>query len=273
MKQHISNIIFMTNDKKNSRKRLLYGQNFLIKPNIIWRFIKKAQFTSQDHVVEIGAGKGAITKLLIKTPATITAIEKDSTLFSKLSKQFEKSPKLRLLEKDFAQFQLSPDNYHIFSNPPFNQTAFIIKKLYFSKYKPPLTSHLIFQKEAAYKFHGKQNPTYESIISLKLKPWYKLKIEHFFSSTDFYPSPNACVVLLSIKKLPTALLDKKETANYFKFIDVLMQSWQPTLLKSCKKNISDSKYNKIRKNNALNKPPSQVSFSIWLDLYKKLNKL
>lgn len=51
-----------TNNFKFKKK---YGQNFLVDNNILNKIIEKAGITSEDLVIEIGPGAGALTERLI----------------------------------------------------------------------------------------------------------------------------------------------------------------------------------------------------------------
>ena len=48
------------------RKKSL-GQNFLFDENVLWRIVDAADIGPDDHVLEIGPGLGALTKLLAQT--------------------------------------------------------------------------------------------------------------------------------------------------------------------------------------------------------------
>ena len=60
--------------------RKKWGQNFLIDPNIINKIIKVLKLKKNTHILEIGPGKGALTKQLADIGNKITAIEIDPML-------------------------------------------------------------------------------------------------------------------------------------------------------------------------------------------------
>ena len=69
-------------------KRL--GQHFLKDPNIIHEIISRAGFSSSDHVLEIGAGMGALTIPLSESVRHISAVEKDTRLTRFLGKRLSR---------------------------------------------------------------------------------------------------------------------------------------------------------------------------------------
>ena len=64
------------------------GQNYLIDGNIIGIIVNAADISDTDILLEIGPGLGALTQALLATGASLTAIEKDSTMVAHLRKYF-----------------------------------------------------------------------------------------------------------------------------------------------------------------------------------------
>ena len=60
--------------------RKKWGQNFLIDPNIINKIISVLKLDNKNHILEIGPGKGALTKQLSNLEKQITAVEIDPML-------------------------------------------------------------------------------------------------------------------------------------------------------------------------------------------------
>jgi len=60
------------------------GQNFLIDKQVAGREVDYANPDTEDIVLEIGPGKGILTKLLAKRVKKVIAIEIDSQLVKKL---------------------------------------------------------------------------------------------------------------------------------------------------------------------------------------------
>jgi len=61
---------------KNHRRR--FGQNFLIDETIIDTLVSDITCKSNDHLIEIGPGKGALTEGILRKCSHVTAIEIDS---------------------------------------------------------------------------------------------------------------------------------------------------------------------------------------------------
>ena len=90
----------------NVHPKKYLGQHFLIDENISKKIIDSVDFSKYDKVVEVGPGKGALTKYLLylKEVLTLIEIDKESILF--LENEF-KNENLEIIEKDFLKFDIT----------------------------------------------------------------------------------------------------------------------------------------------------------------------
>ena len=76
------------------------GQNFLIDNNIIKKIINLVEIKNKN-IVEIGPGKGALTKeILKKKPKSLILIEKDFQLFNKLKHKYSDLKNIKVINND-----------------------------------------------------------------------------------------------------------------------------------------------------------------------------
>ena len=88
-----------------SKKSL--GQNFLIDKNIIKKIINLIEIKNKN-IIEIGPGKGALTKeILKKNPKSLVLIEKDNKLYQNLKNEFLDKDKIKIFNKDILNFNLN----------------------------------------------------------------------------------------------------------------------------------------------------------------------
>ena len=64
------------------------GQHFLTQESIAERLATSLQMSGADSIVEVGPGKGILTKYLLQQPFPVTAIELDRDLIPLLEKNF-----------------------------------------------------------------------------------------------------------------------------------------------------------------------------------------
>ena len=71
------------------------GQNFLTNVGIVSSIVDAAALIPGERVLEIGPGKGILTKELLKRGINVTAIEKDKELIPLLQEKFAKEIEAR----------------------------------------------------------------------------------------------------------------------------------------------------------------------------------
>ena len=83
------------------------GQHFLVDAEVVHRIMEAAQIQPYESVLEIGPGKGALTRGLIERARSVLAVEIDGALFRKLEMEFTNSNNLRLLREDILHVSFS----------------------------------------------------------------------------------------------------------------------------------------------------------------------
>lgn len=135
------------------RAKKSLGQNFLTNTTVVNKMIAALDIQIGDTVVEIGPGKGVLTKQLVTTLAeTIQAVEMDQRMIDFLQAELGdviKAGKLQLQHQDVLDWTPeNNDDYKIIGNIPFYITGAIIKHILDSP-QPPTAMTLLMQKEVA----------------------------------------------------------------------------------------------------------------------------
>ncbi|HHY25805.1 MAG TPA: 23S ribosomal RNA methyltransferase Erm [Desulfitobacterium dehalogenans] len=199
---------------------LWVSQNYLTRYKTIKSLLSRTTIGANDHVIEIGPGKGHITGLLVESCRKVTAIEIDEKLYDRLHQKFNDSANLHLYHQDFLKWRLpASGDYKVFANIPFCHTTAILRKLTESR-NPPAEAWLTMEKGAAMRFMGKPH---ETLRSLMIKPVFDLKIVYYFLREDFHPKPGVDVVLLHLKKKTQPDISPAQWRNYEHFITSALQ--------------------------------------------------
>jgi 16S rRNA (adenine1518-N6/adenine1519-N6)-dimethyltransferase len=77
-----------------------FGQNFLVDQNYIGKIISALDPQPGETIIEIGAGRGALTEKLLASGANVTAIELEREMIAVLKDKFADSKNFELLESD-----------------------------------------------------------------------------------------------------------------------------------------------------------------------------
>jgi 16S rRNA (adenine1518-N6/adenine1519-N6)-dimethyltransferase len=89
------------------RAKKSWGQNFLVDTGVQERIVAAASVGSDDVVVEIGAGLGALTRRLVAHAGQVIAIEHDAELAALLEQELGTCPGLRVERADALGFDFA----------------------------------------------------------------------------------------------------------------------------------------------------------------------
>jgi len=126
----------MAQQRVRARKR--FGQNFLQDELVISDIITAIGPESDQHIVEIGPGRAALTQHLVESCGRLDVIELDRDLVPLLEKQFANKPQFFIHAADALSFDYSTlydgEPLRVIGNLPYNITT-------------PLLFHLLSQSD------------------------------------------------------------------------------------------------------------------------------
>jgi 16S rRNA (adenine1518-N6/adenine1519-N6)-dimethyltransferase len=178
------------------------GQHFLINQSVSNREIEYAQIRSDDIVLEIGPGKGVLTRLLAQKAQQVIAIELDKNLVSYLKGLVPDNVMIVHADAAKVDFNSLPSFSKIVSNLPYQISSPITFKLLDLNFERAV---LIYQKEFANRMVA---PAGESAYSrLSVGVYYKAlcSIREVIPPGCFFPPPlvdSAMVELIPRKEPP-----------------------------------------------------------------------
>jgi 16S rRNA (adenine1518-N6/adenine1519-N6)-dimethyltransferase len=85
-----------------AKRKPKLGQNFLVDAGAAQRIVDALGDVSNRIVIEIGPGRGALTRLLLARAKRVIGIELDRVLAAQLRMNFATRPNLEVLESDFV---------------------------------------------------------------------------------------------------------------------------------------------------------------------------
>lgn len=253
------------------------GQNFLKSENILNLMCQTSSIKEGEVVLEIGPGKGSLTKKILSSGALVIAIEKDDELFAFLKEKFNQEideGKLKLINQDILDWQTDEvkTDYKIVANIPYNITGLIIKK-FLSDKKLPKSMTLLVQKEVAERIVARNNK--ESILSLSVKAYGQVKYIKKVSKKLFNPSPKVDSAIINIFNISKDNFPQKELENkFFSLIKVGFSHKRKVLIKNLEiitpKEKLEKCFQELKMDTKIR--PEDVSLGNWLELNKKLSK-
>jgi 16S rRNA (adenine1518-N6/adenine1519-N6)-dimethyltransferase len=174
------------------------GQNFLTSIPARIAIVEAGEVVPSDSILEIGPGRGFLTKALLETGANVTALEKDSDLIPVLTEQFATFQNFTLLEGDALTYEPEAPNYKLIANIPYYITGAILER-YLTHRNQPSTMVVLVQKEVAERVCARDGK--ESILSLSVKAYGDPKLVYKVSRGSFNPAPTVDSAVLQIKNI------------------------------------------------------------------------
>ncbi len=117
-----------------ARPRKRFGQHFLVDAGVARRIVALAQLSGRETVLEIGPGRGALTRLLVRAAARLYLIEIDRDLSQRLREELVALPTVQVVEGDVLDINLQallpPDRPVVaVANLPYNISTPVLMQL------------------------------------------------------------------------------------------------------------------------------------------------
>lgn len=199
------------NDTRTRPKKSL-GQNFLVDNNIARKIVESADIELDDVVVEIGCGRGALTKFLLDYPIYYICYEIDKNLFPFLE-HFQSQNKCKDFEiifEDFLNFdelqwiQRINKQITLLGNIPYYLSSQILFKILDNRkfYRKVV---LMVQREVANRIVAEPKTKDYGILSVVVQTFSNVQKMFDVSPKCFFPPPKVYSSVISIKFKPEFL--------------------------------------------------------------------
>jgi 16S rRNA (adenine1518-N6/adenine1519-N6)-dimethyltransferase len=188
------------------------GQNFLVNANVAQRIIASCHLKPTEVVLEIGPGKGALTRELSRRCKTIIAVEKDRALAEQLTEEF-KGSNVHMINNDILQYPFNklPDKTKIIGNLPYNIATPIIEKIITHRTKfqeAYITVQLEYGQRIVAKPSTKSYGSFSCFVQYYMNPEILFKIKN--SAFQPIPKVRSCFLRLNILDKPNQIADNDD---------------------------------------------------------------
>jgi 16S rRNA (adenine1518-N6/adenine1519-N6)-dimethyltransferase len=186
-----------------------FGQHFLIDLSVARREVEYAHLSEDDVVLEIGPGKGIITRLLAQKANQVIAIEIDRRLVELLKTTLPENVTLISGDALSVDFRTLPQFTKIVSNLPFEISSPITFKFLASSFSIAI---LIFQKDFAERLVASPGTKEYSRLTVGVSYKARCRILEDVPRTCFSPAPkiDSSIVELIPYKKPVFKVDNEQ---------------------------------------------------------------
>jgi 16S rRNA (adenine1518-N6/adenine1519-N6)-dimethyltransferase len=196
------------------------GQNFLHDRNLARWIVEKAELTSEDYVVEIGPGLGALTEFILESGARVLALEKDQRLADFLRTRF-KSERLEVLHGDALNYDLralfAKERVKVLGNLPYYIASQLLLK--FTKYPSPISLSLfMLQKEMARRISAAPGTGDYGALTLIVQLHYRVEYLRTVPASVFLPEPDVDSAFVRITPRAHDELPPHDADTFFRMV-------------------------------------------------------
>ena len=178
-----------------------WGQNFLVDNNLLEKIINNVKIDSNENVLEIGPGQGALSEKLVGICNELHMVEIDRDLIAIL-KQHHKLSQAEIINQDILKVDLSTLNIKnpvVIGNIPYNITSPIV--FWLIKYLASWNrAYLMVQKELAQRLTAKIGTKDYSRLTVMTSLYFDIKICFLISPNVFLPKPKVQSAFIEIIK-------------------------------------------------------------------------
>ncbi len=190
------------------------GQNFLKSKTALLAMIKAGEINSNDRVLEIGPGQGALTEKILETEAKVIAVEKDDRLIEYLKEKFASEIQNGqfslihgdILELDLEKLGFKTVDYKLIANIPYYITGLIFRKFLSGSIQPKKLVIMV-QKEIADRIIARDLK--ESLLSLSVKAYGIPKKIMKVEKENFSPAPKVDSAILLVDNISKDFFHEK----------------------------------------------------------------
>lgn len=191
----------------NPKKK--FGQNFLINEDILDNIVDISDVSSEDDVIEIGPGIGALTAKLAKRAHKVLAVEIDHELISVLSQTLANYTNISVLESDILKvdfdevikrFGLNNDHIKIVANLPYYITTPILLFLLKQKEVHFESITVMVQKEVAERMTSTPGNKDYGSLTLLIQYYMNAELVLKVDKTCFMPQPKVDSAVVNLTK-------------------------------------------------------------------------
>jgi 16S rRNA (adenine1518-N6/adenine1519-N6)-dimethyltransferase len=143
-----------------------FGQHFMSDPSILRRIVQLARINPEDTVVEIGPGRGSLTRELSASARQVIAIEIDRDLLPQL--RADMPANVEIVEGDALTIEFPRRPFHLVGNLPYNIATPLFKR-FIADRSHVLDVTIMIQKEVANRLAAKPGTGEYSPLSILIQ--------------------------------------------------------------------------------------------------------
>ena len=220
---------------ENIRPKKALGQNFLTDRHVLDRIAGLVDRNPEARILEVGPGRGALTRLLAADGAHVLAIEVDRQLAPLLAQEFHDAGTVEIIQADILRTDLAEllrsrweGRWTVAANLPYNISSqvlflFLENRSHFSRLV------LMLQKEVGERLVARPATKEYGILSVLFQMFFDIRREILVKPGSFHPVPKVDSVVLSFTLLPEPRAEVGDEALFRRVVKAAFGQRRKTL--------------------------------------------
>ena len=211
-----------------------FGQNFLTDQRIIQRIVEAVNPQSDETIIEIGPGQGALTAPLLETAGRLVAIEFDRNLIPLLTSEFGATDNFRVVEEDalvadYCALVRPASEARVVGNLPYNIGTAILQRLI--EHRACLTELvLMLQKEVGERITAPPSSPDRGYLSVFVQAHCETEKIFDVAPHAFRPAPKVWSSVLRLKVRRSLTVDVQDEKLLWKIVSAGFAQRRKTIL-------------------------------------------
>lgn len=233
------------------------GQHFLTDPGILRRTVEALDPSERDVVLEVGAGKGSLTRELARRVGRVIAIEKDRTLAADLAQSLQSAGeelggKITVVPGDALELDWhrlasaagAKTSFKVTGNIPYYVTSSLVEKALL----PPLPEVIVFlvQREVADRLRAQPGSKAYGALSVGVQALARVERLFLVKAGAFKPRPQVDSALVRLVPRKDPLVSLSEYEDFRTFVTALFAQRRKQLCRSLR-TITESEAEKVER--------------------------
>ena len=217
--------VFAASSARPPRAKKALGQNFLIDRRVRAKIVEAAEISPTDTVLEVGPGRGFLTKALAEHAGRVVAIELDGGLIPRLAEAFTGYDNVDFVEGDARTVDIgdlvgTKTEYKVVANLPYYAATPIVRRFLETQHKPT-TLVVMVQREVGKEMTAP--PGKMGILSVATQVYGKPRIVASVPPRAFRPSPNVTSAVVRIDTYAEPLVKFDKAERFFSLVRAALQ--------------------------------------------------
>lgn len=196
------------------------GQHFLVNQRVVRTIVNSADISHEDIVLEIGPGKGALTKFLAEKSKRLVTVEIDENLANRLREIYSDDPRVSVLVGDARQIDIRSvmprgESYKVVANLPYYAASPIIRRFLEADLRPSLIVATV-QREVAHEMVAV--PGKMGLLSVAIQLYGHPSIVASIPPRDFRPIPKVTSSIIRIEVYSEPLINFDSDRDFFRIV-------------------------------------------------------